>query len=98
MNAPAGLTVDHKNGNGLDCRRDNMRIATQMQNNQNVRMKRDNSSGYRGVSASRGRWQAGIRIQGVSVFLGRYDSPEKAAQAYDQKVRETRGEFGRTNF
>lgn len=49
LNAPDDKHVDHRNGDGLDCRKLNLRLATQQQNNLNVRKHRDNSTGFKGV-------------------------------------------------
>lgn len=98
VNAPAGLMVDHKNGNGLDCCRKNMRLATNGQNQSNARMPRNNTTGFLGVGRVLRRWKAQISINGNKTYLGTYTTAEAAASAYDAKVREIRGEFGRTNF
>ena len=61
MDCPAGLTVDHINGDRLDNRRQNLRVCTQGQNNCNRLERVDNTSGFRGVSQRKdGRYQAYI--------------------------------------
>jgi hypothetical protein len=50
LSAPAELEVDHRNGDGLDNRRDNLRLATQAQNMQNKPAYRTSTSGIRGVT------------------------------------------------
>lgn len=90
--------IDHRNGNGLDCRRQNLRIASVPQNQHNAKRNARNASGYRGVSKQGNRWKAQIQNEKQYIFLGYFDTPEQAARAYDQKVRDTRGQFGRTNF
>jgi hypothetical protein len=90
--------VDHVNGNGLDNRRENLRLATQSQNQQN----RGPSYGrkLKGVcfDKSDGRWLASIRINGISRSLGRFGTPEEAARAYDAADRRHFGAFARLNF
>lgn len=100
MNAPTGIQVDHKNGDGLDCRRNNLRLATNTENGQNSRRRLDNRSGYKGVSWHKvvSRWRARIKVDGVEIRLGYYDTPEEAALAYDEAARKYHGEFARTNF
>lgn len=92
--------VDHHNGNGLDNRRVNLRPATHAENNRNQRLRRDNGSGFKGVTwykATR-RWQAQIRHGGQRRHLGYHGTSEDAARAYDAAAREFHGEFARLNF
>jgi hypothetical protein len=93
--------VDHRDGNGLDCRRDNMRPATYAENGQNRPRRSDNTSGYKGVSwrASGSTWQARITVEGRTCSLGSsFPTPESAAHAYDLAAMELHGEFARLNF
>jgi hypothetical protein len=96
--------VDHKDGDGLNCRRNNMREATSAQNNQNHGLRRDNRSGYKGVGWDKqpGRWRARIRADGKQWTIGHFDgppppAPKEAAEAYDRAALELFGEFARTN-
>jgi hypothetical protein len=102
MNAPAGLVVDHQNGNGLDNRRCNLRLANHSQNTHNsIRKTKDKtSSRYIGVSWDkyRRKWHARIQYMGKRINLGRFDSEEEAARAYDATARKLFGEFARLNF
>lgn len=76
-----GRRSDHRNRNRLDNRRSNLRPATPAQNNQNVGIRSNNTSGYRGVSRTRtGRWRASGTVDGKSYNLGHYDTPELAAK------------------
>jgi hypothetical protein len=92
--------VDHRNGNGLDNRRANLRPATPGQNNANARRSRLNTSGFKGVSlhAHSGLWRAYITADGKTRHLGYFHSPEDGARAYDAAAIELFGEFARPNF
>lgn len=97
MNEPAGMEIDHRNLNGLDCRKDNLRIATSSQNKMNQRTRRDNSSGRKGVSwqASRKKWAAYIQIDQKRIPLGRFETFDAALIARESAEREHYGEFAR---
>jgi hypothetical protein len=90
--------TDHRDGDGLNNRRSNLRPATKAENGRNRRLHSNNTSGYRGVSRSRQRWFAQIKVDGRKVSLGMYADPVDAARAYDQAAREHFGEFARLNF
>ena len=94
-----GQLVDHENGNGLDNRRTNLRIATTSQNNRNTALRSTNSSGYKGVSWNNEnqRWKAQIQTDGTKTFLGYFDDLLDAAQAYNDAALEQHGEFARLN-
>lgn len=96
MDAEKGETIDHRDGDGLNNRRSNLRICTQQQNLANMRPRVGSPNGYKGVSCDdrRDAWYA--RIGGI--YIGAYDDAEAAARAYDAKAREIHGEFARTNF
>jgi AP2 domain/HNH endonuclease len=91
--------VDHRNGNGLDCRRSNLRLASSRQNSRNRGMRADNTSGYKGVSWHRltGRWIASIKVAERRLHLGLFPTAEDAALAYNVAALEHFGEFARLN-
>ena len=101
MGEPEGLFVDHKDGNGLNNRRlgenGNLRTATHAQNQQNMVRRRNNSSGYKGVTRSMNgkKWVASILAFGESHHLGTHGCPTAAHIAYVKASRELHGEFGR---
>lgn len=96
------LWFDHKNLNGLDNRRDNLRPCSPAQNTYNRRKPRraDSTSKYKGVSASKDgtRFFARISKERQMHHIGTFSDEDAAARAYDAKARELHGEFARCNF
>jgi hypothetical protein len=90
--------VDHKNGDGLDNRRNNLRKSTHTENSRNRRMHHNNKSGFKGVYMCNGKWRAGIDVNGKCRHLGYFPSAEDAARAYDVAAAEFHGGFARLNF
>lgn len=92
------VRCDHKNGNGLDNRRANLRPATVAQNAWNASSHSDNQSGYKGVSPTKyGTWIAQIMVQGKHYHLGTFSSAIEAAQIYNRAALHFYGEFARLN-
>ena len=93
MGSPADLHVDHINGDGLDNRRSNLRLATPKENGANVRRPLG-KTGYIGVQPHR----CGDKFFAtVQINLGTFDTAEEAARAYDAKAIELFGDFAMTN-
>ena len=94
---PGSSQVDHINGDKIDNRFTNLRLASNAQNAMNKGVSARNTSGYKGVSYSerRQKWVATIRINGKSIYLGRYSTPELAHMAYCKAAAELHGEFAR---
>ncbi len=100
LQAPPNVCVDHINGNGLDNRRENLRFCNQSQNLSNVGKRSNNKSGYKGVTfeSQTSKWRASITVNYRTKHLGRFNSPEEAAHAYDKAALELHGKFARLNF
>ena len=94
----AGMEVDHRDCNGLNNRRGNVRLATRQQNVCNQTVRRDNKAGLRGVSwfEPARKWRARISANGKSCFLGYFDTSDAAKEAYASASAELHGDFGRT--
>jgi hypothetical protein len=100
MGDPAGMEVDHINRDAtLDDREENLRIATHTQNGYNQGMRITNASGFKGVSwdKERSKWLAQIRINGKKIYLGRFNSLEAAAQAYNEPALKYHKQFAYQN-
>jgi hypothetical protein len=95
---PRDLQVDHLNHDRLDNRRANLRLCTPSQNQWHKGLQGNNTSGYRGVSWNKGRWEARIRYHRRRINLGRYADPVTAALAYDTAARLLHQEFAGLNF
>lgn len=102
---PEGMETDHVNGDGLDNRRANLRLATPSQNRANMGKPRRpdggrHSSRFKGVAwdKSRGLWRAAITVDGRTTNLGRYVCEAEAARAYDSAAAAAWGEFAWLNF
>lgn len=94
------LLVDHKDGNGLNNQRSNLRDATQGQQNHSRGIKENNTSGFKGVFWHKQRkcWQAKIGFNGKQLHLGLFDTKEQAALSYNQHAIKYYGEFANLNI
>lgn len=102
VDSPDKKMGDHRNGDGLDNRRKNLRPATQQENSRNSSPQRDKNTPYKGVSESARLgcvvYLARITVNGKIVWLGVFRFVEGAALAYDVAARIYFGEFARLNF
>ena len=87
--------LDHKNHDSLDDQFDNLRLATSGQNKANMRRRKDNTSGFKGVCwlKRRQKWLARLNLDGKSLHLGTYATCEEAHDAYLAAARKHYGEF-----
>jgi len=102
MGMAPGEDCDHRDGNGLNNQRFNLRPCNDHGNNGNKGLPRNNSSGLKGVSLARDRnrtkkWKACIFKNGKPVQLGRFLTKREAGMAYDVAALEYFGEFAKTN-
>jgi hypothetical protein len=100
MKAGVGQQVDHRDGNGLNNRRDNLRLCDRRGNARNTDLRVNNESGFKGVYWYRrdSEWKAQIKIDGKVKHLGCYSDARDAAEAYDRAALSLFGEYAWTNF
>jgi len=100
MSTPSDMETDHRDGNGLNNQRENLRICTRQQNSQNGLAHKDSSSQFKGVSLKKGRhkWVACIMQNGKLAHLGYFDNEIEAAKTYNTKAKELFGEFAKLNI
>lgn len=103
------IKIDHKDGNGLNNQKKNLRICNDSENGMNRDKQINNTSGYKGVSylykyykgiksIRKKPWLAQICINQKYNYLGYFYTAKEAALAYDKKAKELHGEFARLNF
>lgn len=94
-----GEVVDHINGNGLDNRRSNLRLATRAQNARNRGVNTKSKLGLKGVSYSKDtlKWRAYIMVNKKQIHLGLHNTPEEAAYAYNEAALKYHGDFASLN-
>jgi hypothetical protein len=83
--------LDHKNRNRSDNRISNLRQATHGQNMMNKKVY--GRIGFKGVSQDRKIWRARLQIDGVTIRLGQFPTPEAAHAAYCEVAKKLHGEF-----
>jgi len=95
-----GEKTDHRDGNGLNNQRGNLRLATHQQNMCNRKIRKNTRSGFIGVcwQPSNKKWWARVVRNGSALSLGYFNNPEEAAMIRDAKAIEVYGEFARLNF
>lgn len=91
---------DHKDGNGLNNQRSNLRTTTNQQNSFNMKSQSGCISKYKGVTwdKTHGKWQVRICINGRRKHIGLFTDEVEAAKAYDTAAIKQFGEFAKLNF
>jgi hypothetical protein len=100
IDAPAGVEVDHRDGNGLNNTRQNIRLASHSQNMKNSRSRKNNRSGYKGVSwcPREEGWRSYINVNGKFKSLGYHETAEAAAKTRDLAAKKYHADFANLNF
>lgn len=99
LKLPKGTETDHKDHDGLNNRRSNIRPATRAQNQHNQNPQKRGTSKFKGVHWCRNerKWRAQIQVEGHRIYCGYYTSEIEAARAYDRAALNFFGEFAYTN-
>jgi hypothetical protein len=94
------VQVDHINGNGLDNRRENLRLVTPSQNMFNSKKPKNNTSGYKGIDYSKAekKYRARIGVLNKRINLGSFKTALEAAKAYDEAAKIYHGIYAKLNF
>lgn len=87
--------IDHRNGDPTDNRLENLRVCTHAENGRNLKKRRDNTSGFPGVTYRKrsGKYEAYIKINGKTKYLGLYDTAEEAFLIYKNTSLKLHGAF-----
>ena len=97
MNCVRGdnIIVDHNNGNTLDNRKNNLRIATRSENQRNCKTQQNCQSGRKGVRKHKlcNKWQARITVNNKEKYLGLYNTFEEACNAREKAENKYFGDF-----
>jgi hypothetical protein len=101
MNCPPNKIVDHINHNTLDNRKKNMRICTRKNNQQHMKLRVDNTSGYIGVwhipNNKSHPWRAGTFSHGKCIPIGNFATKIEAARARDIAAKQKYGAYATLN-
>lgn len=98
MNVPKGIQIDHRNWNGLDNRKENLRLCTNQQNQFNVKQShKNNKLGIKGICWSKRdkRFRATITVNNKTIHLGYFNVLGDADSAYRKAEEKYFGEFAR---
>lgn len=94
------ILVDHRDNDGLNNQKNNLRICTHQENSMNKKKRVKSSSVYKGVTWHKRikRWEAQIQFKGKHYHLGFYDVESEAADAYDSASKKHHGDFAKNNI
>lgn len=90
-----GMEIDHIDGDKANNRIENLRQVTKSQNNQNAKIRSDNTSGTKGVYKQRNKWISQITINKKQLYLGSYNTLEQAEMVVKEAREKYHGEYAR---
>lgn len=95
MKTPSGMVTDHINGNKIDNTRANLRVCTDNQNKWNRGKSYVAKTPYKGAywQSQIKRWYSRIQVEGKDIYLGTFDTPEQASEAYAKASLKYHGEY-----
>ena len=96
LNAQNNFEVDHINSDKLDNRRENLRLAKKGENQKNVGKRKNNTSGFKGINWHCNKWRARININNQSIYLGHFETKQKAFYWYCLAANIIHQEFANT--
>lgn len=81
---PEGMDTDHLNHDTLNNTEDNLKVTTRVENSQNTRKKKNNTSGFIGVCYHKhtGKWRAYVMLNRKQIHGGLFKTPEEAYQRH----------------
>lgn len=89
--------IDHKDGDGLNNIKSNIRLCSSVQNSRNIGIRKNNTTGFKGVSLHRKKYAASITVNYKKITLGTFKLKLDAAKAYNQAAVKYHGEFASLN-
>lgn len=92
------IWVDHKDHNGLNNSRSNLRLCNRSQNTANRRPNQNKTSKFLGVCRYKEKWRAALKFNGKAYHLGDHLTEELAAKAYNEGAKKFHGEFANINI
>ena len=97
MKEPKDLQIDHIDGNGLNNKKENLRIVTSSQNNMNRSKFKNSISKFKGVQFENNKWRSRIRLNKKLYHLGMFENEIDAAKAYNKAAKKLFGEYAKLN-
>ncbi len=100
LNAAKGEMIDHKDGNGLNNQKNNLRFCTYSQNIANKAKRNISKQNYKGIEKRKTgiTWQTKICVNQQIIYIGTFNDEISAAKAYDKAAIKYFGQFAYLNF